>query len=85
MNHPRPYPTIGFLIMGTILLAACICGIFCGRLGFPLRGVFMLLGLLGKSYRWPHPPLVLGFSLGPVVEKNLLRALSLCGLCGSVT
>jgi putative tricarboxylic transport membrane protein len=79
-----PYPTVGFLIMGMVVLAAYM-DLSGGWLVFPILGAFTALGLIMKSYRWPRPPLVLGFILGPVVEKNLLSALSLYGLRGTIT
>jgi TctA family transporter len=79
-----PYPTVGFLIMGMVVLAAYM-DLSGGWLVFPILGAFTFLGLMMKSFRWPRPPLVLGFILGPVVEKNLLSALSLYGVRGTVT
>lgn len=79
-----PYPTVGFLIMGMVVLAAYL-DLSNGWLVFPILAGFTFLGLLMKSYRWPRPPLVLGFILGPIVEKNLLSAFSLYGVRGTVT
>lgn len=79
-----PYPTIGFLIMGMVVLAAYL-DLSNGWLVFPILAGFTALGLLMKSYRWPRPPLVLGFILGPIVEQNLLSSISLYGVSGTVT
>lgn len=79
-----PYPTVGFLIMGMVVLAAYL-DLSNGWLVFPILAGFTFLGLLMKTYRWPRPPLVLGFILGPIVEKNLLSAFSLYGVRGTVT
>lgn len=78
-----PYPTVGFMIMGTVFLAAYI------DIGqwfiFPILLAFTFLGLLMKRYAWPRPPLILGFILGPIVEQNLLSALSIYGFVGTIT
>jgi TctA family transporter len=79
-----PYPTIGFLIMGMVVLAAYM-DLSGGWLVFPIMGAFTVLGLMMKSFRWPRPPLVLGFILGPIVEQNLLSAISLYGVVGTIT
>lgn len=79
-----PYPTIGFLIMGMVVLAAYM-DLSGGWLVFPIMGAFTVLGLMMKSFRWPRPPLVLGFILGPIVERNLLSAISLYGVRGTLT
>lgn len=72
-----PYPTVGFMIMGTVFLAA--------YMDLSQWFVFVILlalagmGLLMKQFGWPRPPLILGFILGPIVEQNLLSALSIYG------
>jgi TctA family transporter len=42
-----------------------------------------VLGLLMKWLGWPRPPLILGFVLGDVIEKNLQSAVSLYGWSGA--
>lgn len=72
-----PYPTVGFMIMGTVFLAA--------YMDLQQWFVFLILmalagmGLLMKQFGWPRPPLILGFILGPIIEQNLLSALSIYG------
>lgn len=72
-----PYPTVGFMIMGTVFLAA--------YMDLSQWSVYVILlalagvGLLMKQFGWPRPPLILGFILGPIVEQNLLSALSIYG------
>jgi len=41
------------------------------------------LGLLMKWLGWPRPPLILGFVLGSVIERNLQSAVSLYGWSGA--
>lgn len=78
-----PYPTVGFLVMGTVFLAA--------YLDLATWFVFVVLlamaavGLIMKQFGWPRPPLILGFILGPIVEQNLQSALSIYGLRGVLT
>ncbi|HXR88014.1 MAG TPA: tripartite tricarboxylate transporter permease [Stellaceae bacterium] len=43
---------------------------------------FAGLGFVMKYFRWPRPPLVLGFILGKIVEQNMLTAISLYGVAG---
>jgi TctA family transporter len=43
---------------------------------------FAGLGFVMKYFRWPRPPLVLGFILGKIVEQNMLTAISLYGVVG---
>ncbi|MEE8516068.1 MAG: tripartite tricarboxylate transporter permease [Alphaproteobacteria bacterium] len=43
---------------------------------------FAVLGLLMKQYKWPRPPLILGFILGGIIEENILSAHSLYGTMG---
>lgn len=78
-----PYPTVGFMIMGTVFLASYM------DLGewfvYVILFVMALVGILMKQYGWPRPPLILGFILGPIVEQNLLSALSIYGPLGVIT
>jgi len=44
--------------------------------------VSLVLGLVGyvlRKYHWPLAPMVLSFILGPLLEKNLIQALSMSG------
>lgn len=78
-----PYPTVGFMIMGMVFLAAFLD--LTEWFVFPILLAFAFLGLLMKWYRWPRPPLILGFILGPIVEQNLLSGLSIYGFVGVIT
>ena len=33
-----------------------------------------------KQYKWPRPPLLLGFILGPIIERNFQSAVSIHGM-----
>ena len=48
----------------------------------PIVLTFAGLGFVMKYFRWPRPPLVLGFILGKIVEQNMLTAISLYGVVG---
>ena len=48
----------------------------------PIVLTFAGLGFAMKYFRWPRPPLVLGFILGKIVEQNMLTAISLYGVIG---
>jgi TctA family transporter len=78
-----PYPTVGFMIMGTVFLAAYMD--LTQWFVFAILLAMALLGLLMKRYGWPRPPLILGFILGPIVEQNLLSGLSIYGFVGVIT
>ena len=38
-----------------------------------------------KFFRWPRPPMILGFILGPIIEHNLMSAVSIHGPVGMLT
>lgn len=78
-----PYPTIGFMIMAMVFLAAFMD--LTSWLAIPIVLVFGIAGLLMKRYRWPRPPLILGFILGPIIDENLQSALSIYGPLGVLT
>lgn len=78
-----PYPTVGFMILGTVFLAAYMD--LSEWFVFAILLAMALLGLLMKRYGWPRPPLILGFILGPIVEQNLLSGLSIYGFVGVIT
>ncbi len=48
----------------------------------PIVLTFAGIGFVMKYFRWPRPPLVLGFILGKIVEQNMLTAISLYGVVG---
>ena len=38
-----------------------------------------------KRYRWPRPPLLIGFILGPIIENNILNSVGRYGWSGTFT
>lgn len=78
-----PYATVGFMIMGMVFLAAYMD--LTQWFIFPILLTFAFIGLVMKRFGWPRPPLILGFILGPIVEQNLLSALSIYGFVGTIT
>jgi TctA family transporter len=78
-----PYATVGFMIMGMVFLAAYMD--LANWFVLLILSVFVGIGLLMKQFGWPRPPLILGFILGPIVEQNLLSALSIYGVVGTIT
>lgn len=75
-----PYPLLGAVIIPLALLSAFQETRHWTAILIVLS--FAVLGLLMKQYRWPRPPLILGFILGGIVEENLLSAISLYGVDG---
>lgn len=78
-----PYATVGFMIMGMVFLASYMD--LANWFVLVILSVFVGVGLLMKQFGWPRPPLILGFILGPIVEQNLLSALSIYGFVGTIT
>ncbi len=78
-----PYPVIGFCIIPIAFLAAFLD--LTHWLAIPIVLAFTGIGMLMKRYRWPRPPLVLGFILGPIIDQNLQSALSIHGFVGVLT
>jgi polyphosphate glucokinase len=56
-----------------------------GYVSLAMVGAFTILGVFMKRYGWPRPPLVLGFILGPIIERNLQTALGFHGAVGVMT
>ena len=54
-------------------------------LAIPIVLGFAVVGMLMKFFRWPRPPMILGFILGPIIEHNLLSAVSIHGAVGMLT
>jgi TctA family transporter len=78
-----PYVAIGAVIVPISFLSAFQSGD--GWFGILVLLIFTPIGLLMKAYRWPRAPLILGFILGGVIEKNLQSALSAHGAISFVT
>jgi TctA family transporter len=78
-----PYPVIGGLIIPITLLSS-----FVETTNW--RGVQTILvmgaiGLAMKHFGWPRPPMLLAFILAPIIEVNLLNAISVYGLDSVLT
>lgn len=78
-----PYPTVGFLVMGMVFLGAYLD--MQQWIVFIILACFTAIGLMMKVFSWPRPPLMLGLILGPIVEQNLLSAVSIYGVVGVIT
>jgi TctA family transporter len=75
-----PYPLLGAVVIPLTLLSAFLETRHWSAILIAL--VFAVLGLLMKQYRWPRPPLILGFILGELIEQNLISAINLYGVMG---
>jgi TctA family transporter len=72
-----PYAVIGAIIIPVSFLSAFQESD--GWFGIIVLCIFTPLGLAMKSFGWPRPPLVLGFILGGIIERNLQSAISAYG------
>ena len=73
---------IPFGILGPLILLLCFLGVYSVRNNQFDVGMSLMLGAVGyflRKYHWPLAPLVLAFILGPLLEKNLIQALSMSG------
>jgi TctA family transporter len=75
-----PYPLLGAVVIPLTLLSAFLETRHWSAI--PIALGFAVLGLLMKQYRWPRPPLILGFILGELIEQNLISAINLYGVMG---
>lgn len=75
-----PYPLLGAVIIPLTFLAAFQDTRHWSAIAIVLG--FAILGLAMKQFKWPRPPLILGFILGGIIEENLLSAHSLYGTMG---
>jgi putative tricarboxylic transport membrane protein len=69
-------------ILGPLILLLCFLGAYSVRNNLLDVGVSVALGIAGyvlRKYHWPLAPMVLSFMLGPLLEKNLIQALSMSG------
>lgn len=78
-----PYPVLGFLIIPISLLAAFQDTRDVSAIGIVLVGA--TLGMLMKKYRWPRPPLLIGFILGPIIESNITNSVGRYDWVGTFT
>ena len=75
-----PYPLFGAVVIPLTLLSAFLETRHWSAIAIALG--FAVLGLLMKQFRWPRPPLILGFILGELIEQNLISAINLYGVMG---
>ncbi len=78
-----PYPIIGAIVIPVALLST-----FVDTTSW--RGIQIALGvgamgLVMKRYNWPRPPMILGFILVDVIERNHFNGVSIHGYAGSLT
>ena len=78
-----PYPIIGSIIIPVVLMSAFIDTT-------SWRGIQVVLGigamgLVMKRYGWPRPPMILGFILEPIIERNFSNGVSLFGYAGTLS
>lgn len=73
---------IPYGILAPLILLLCFLGAYSVRNSMFDVGVSLMLGVVGyvfRKYHWPLAPMVLSFILGPLLEKNLIQALSMSG------
>ena len=78
-----PYPVLGFLIIPVSFLAAFQQSGDNSALTIVLGGA--ALGLAMKRYKWPRPPLLIGFILGPIIENNIINSVGRYDWVGTFT
>ncbi|MCH8848342.1 MAG: tripartite tricarboxylate transporter permease [Chloroflexi bacterium] len=78
-----PYPVLGFLIIPISLLAAFQDTRDLSAITIVLIGTG--LGMLMKRYKWPRPPLLIGFILGPIIESNIVNSVGRYDWVGTFT
>jgi len=73
---------IPYGILGSLILLLCFLGAYSSRNSMFDVGMSVVLGVVGyvlRKYHWPLAPMVLSFILGPLLERNLIQALSMSG------
>lgn len=78
-----PYPLLAAALFPLVFIAAFQSTTAWGDI-LVLIGAGML-GLAMKWLGWPRPPFILGFILGPIIEKNLWTAVNVFGPVGMLT
>jgi putative tricarboxylic transport membrane protein len=69
-------------ILAPLILLLCFLGAYSVRNNMFDVAVSLVFGVVGyalRKYHWPVAPMVLSFMLGPLLEKNLIQALSMSG------
>ncbi len=73
---------IPYVVIGAVIIPISFLSAFQesgGWFGILVLLAFTPIGLFMKAFGWPRPPLVLGFILGSIIEKNLQSAISAYG------
>ena len=78
-----PYPLLAAALFPLVFIAAFQSTTAWGDI-LVLIGAGML-GLAMMWLGWPRPPFILGFILGPIIEKNLWTAVGVFGPVGMLT
>lgn len=78
-----PYVAIAAVIIPLSFLSAFQASD--GWTGIIVLLIFTPIGLAMKAFKWPRPPLMLGFILGSIIELNLQSALSAYGAIAFIT
>lgn len=75
-----PYPLIGAIIIPIAFLSAYLSSTDLIAIYIIISAAVM--GLFMKQFKWPRPPLLLGFILGRIIEFNFQSAISIHGMGG---
>jgi TctA family transporter len=78
-----PYPFIAAIIIPVSFMSAFL-SVF-DMIAIPIIIAGAMMGLMMKQFKWPRPPMLLGFILGPIIETNFQSAVSIHGLFGLMT
>lgn len=73
---------IPYVVIGAVIIPISFLSAFqesAGWFGILVLLIFTPIGLCMKAFGWPRPPLVLGFILGAIIERNLQSAISAYG------
>ena len=78
-----PYPLLAAALFPLVVVAAYQATTAWGDILVLMSTA--LLGISMKWLGWPRPPLILGFILGPIIERNLWTAVGVFGPVGMLT
>jgi TctA family transporter len=72
-----PYPAVAAIAIPLVILASYLET--SDWRGVLITVLFAIMALVMKRFSWPRPPFLIAFILGPIIEENLLNALSVQG------
>lgn len=78
-----PYPVIGAVVIPIALLSTFIDTT--SWRGIQIALGIGAMGLVMKRYNWPRPPMILGFILVDIIERNHFNAVSIHGYPGALS